>query len=131
MKTLGIKLLGYFSRFPGLRLRLLPLEALLLFGSLLSLWVLGSRWMQNNMPLSGSIDPNIWLLILLSMICFVALTTFCGLLLQRIWQRLGLPAVTILVSQFNTLAPWQQLGFFYCSFALLLLSAIGCLIAIC
>ena len=131
MKTLGIKLLDLFSRIPGLRPRLLPLEAVLLFGLLLSLWVLGNRWMQNNIPLSGTIDPNIWLLILLSLICFVALTGFCGLLLQRVWHSLGLPAPSTLVSQFNTLAPWQQLGFYYFSFALLLLSAIGCLIAIC
>jgi hypothetical protein len=131
MKTLGIKLLGFFSRIPGSRLRLLPLEAILLLGMLLSLWVLGNRWIQNNMPLSGTIDPNIWLLILLSLICFVALTAFCGLLLQRAWHSAGLPSLSNLVSQFNTLAPWQQLGVYYFSFALLLLSAIGCLIAIC
>jgi len=131
MKILGIKLLGFFNRIPSLRPQYLLLEGLLLFGSLLSLWVLGNRWMQHNIPLSGTIDPNIWLLILLSMICFIAIFSCCGLVLQRVWQRSGLPALSTLVSHFNTLAPWQQLGFYYFSFALLLLSAIGCLIAIC
>jgi len=131
MKTLGIKLLGYINRLPGVKPRLLPLELGLFLGLLLSLWLLGNRWMQHNMPFSGSIDPNIWLLILLSLICFVAMTMLCGLIMQRVWQHLGLPAISILVSQFKTLAPWQQLGFYYCSFALLLLSAIGCLNAIC
>lgn len=131
MKTLGIKIIGYINRIPRPGLRLLPVELLLLSGLLLSLWVMGNRWMQNNMPLSGSIDPNIWLLILLSLICFVMLSGFCGLLMQRLWQSLALPPLSTLVSQFNTLAPWQQLGFYYFSFALLLLSAIGCLNAIC
>jgi hypothetical protein len=131
MKTIGIKIKHYLTRLPGPDLRLLPLELLLLFGFLLSVWVMVTRWMEINMPLSGSIDPNIWLLILLSMICFLAFTGLCGLLMQRLWHSLALPPLSDLVSQFNALAPWQQLGFYYCSFALLLLSAIGCLNAIC
>jgi hypothetical protein len=131
MKTIGIKLLGLFSRYSLSGLRLLGLEATLLFSLLLSLWLLGNRYMQNNFPLSGSLDPNIFLLILLSLICFLSLTALCWLMLHRIWMSLRLPSPALMVSQFNTLALWQQLGFYCFCFALFLLSAVGCLIAIC
>lgn len=131
MKTIGIKLLGIIARIPGIRVRLLSLEVILLLGLLISGWLLGNRWMQNNMPLAGTLDPNIWLLILLSLICFVLITSLSAFIMQRIWISLGLPRLSALLSQFNSLALWQQLGFYYFCFALILLSAIGCLNAIC
>jgi hypothetical protein len=131
MKTLGLKLLGIFARFPLSGLRLLYLEAILLFSLLLSFWVLGNRWMQQNYPLGGSLDPNIWLLILLSIICFLSITVLCWFILQRTWLGLGLPEPSLLLSQFKSLALWQQLAFYCFFFALFLCTAIGCLIAIC
>ena len=87
--------------------------------------------MQILYPLSGSLDQNIWLLIILSMICFLTITGLCWWLLQRFWQSLGLPAFSKLVSQFNSLESWQQLGLYLFCFALLLFTAIGSLVAIC
>jgi hypothetical protein len=106
-------------------------EAIMLFGLLLLLWISGNHWMQIMYPLSGSLDQNIWLLIVLSLICFVTITGICWWLLQRFWLSLGLPAFTQLLSQFKSLELWQQLGLYLFCFALLLFTAVGCLVAIC
>lgn len=79
----------------------------------------------------GTIDQSIWLLVLLALICFLLLLGFCWWLLGRFWSALGLPQFQEMVSQFNDLVLWQQLGFYYASFALLLLAGVGCLAAIC
>lgn len=111
--------------------RILFDEAIMLFGLLLLLWISGNHWMQILYPLSGSLDQNIWLLIILSMICFLMIIAVCWWLLQRFWLSMGLPACAHLVSQFKSLELWQQLGFFLFCFALLLFTAVGSLVAIC
>jgi hypothetical protein len=111
--------------------RLLFDEGILFFGLLLLLWISGNHWMPALYPQTGSLDQNIWLLIILSMICFLAITGICWWLLQRFWLALELPPFTTMVSQFKSLAPWQQLGFYLFCFAVLLFSAVGSLAAIC
>jgi hypothetical protein len=102
----------------------------LLFGLLLISWPLLQRWVMRSDPTMGFIDPNIWLLMLLSLICFLVVTGLCWWLIQRFWMSLGLPGLDNMVLQFKQLALWQQLGFYWASFGLLLLAAVGVLAAV-
>lgn len=102
----------------------------LLAAILLLLWPISQRLVMGGDPSIGFVDPNIWLLILLSLICFMAVIGLCWWVLQSFWLSLGLPGLSSLVSQFKTLESWQQLSFFWSSFALLLLTMLGVLTAI-
>lgn len=97
---------------------------------LLLVWSLGHRLLVSADPTIGFIDPNIWLLLLLGLIAFLVTTALCWWLVQRFWMSLGLPALGNMVSQFRELPLWQQLGFYWGSFGLLLLAAVGVLMAI-
>ncbi|MBB5438152.1 hypothetical protein HDC92_001827 [Pedobacter sp. AK017] len=98
---------------------------------LLLLWPLLQHWLMRSDPTVGYVDPNIWLLVLLSLICFLIVTGLCWWLLQRFWMSLGLPTLGNMVVQFKKMESWRQLGFYFASFCLLLLAAVGCLSAIC
>jgi hypothetical protein len=103
----------------------------LVFIALLALWFLVPGWLRHLDQRSGSIDQSIWLLIILSMICFLMIVGISWWLLSRFWRLLKLPSLKFMVSQFNTLTLWQQLSFYWGSFALFLLAALGCLSVIC
>ena len=98
---------------------------------LIMLWPVATRLISNGDATAGYLDPSIWLLVLMSVICFLALVGLCWWLLDRIWGSLDLPNLKDLVLQFKDLQLCYQLGFFWASFALLLLAAVGCLTAIC
>ncbi|MHA4896274.1 hypothetical protein ACXZ1K_16090 [Pedobacter sp. PWIIR3] len=100
----------------------------------ISLWLLlhNIPWANFSIdPTAGYIDPTIWMLILISLLCVPILVGISALLLTQLWKLIGLPAPTNIVSQFNALPSWQKLKFLFASYALLLLAGIGCLIAIC
>lgn len=113
-------LAGISTNYPGLLLTL----------ALIILWPLTQYLVVNNDPTIGQIDPNIWLLLLFSLICFLLLLGITWWLLGQIWAKLGLPVLNDMVSQFNNLQLWQQLGFYWASLCLLLLVAVGVLNAI-
>jgi len=102
----------------------------LLFGLLLLLWPLLQQQLSQADETIGYIDPNIWLLILLSLISFMILTGMSWWLLHQFWTSLGLPELGTMVLQFNNLALWQQLGFYWLAFVSLLLAAVGVLTAV-
>jgi len=106
-------------------------EIVLLLVTLIMLWPVAARLISNGDATAGYVDPSIWLLVLMSVICFLALVGLCWWLLDRLWESLELPDLKNLVLQFKNLQLWYQLGFFWASFALLLLAAVGCLTAIC
>jgi hypothetical protein len=93
-------------------------------------WITLQRIIQSGDVSVGVIDPSIWLLFLLSLICFVTVTGLSFWMLKRFAVVMGLPAVGKLIVQFNSLELWQQLGFYWASFALLLLAGVGSLSAI-
>lgn len=103
----------------------------LVFGGLLLSWLLMPGAIRQFDPASGGVDPAIWLLILLSLLAFFMLSAWCWWLLRRFWESLGLPRLELMVLQFKSLELWQQLGFYWLSFALLLLASVMCLAAIC
>ena len=102
----------------------------LLLGLLLLLWPLLQDYIMRGGPTVAYLDPNIWLLVLLSLICFLITIGLCWWLLQQFWTSIGLPSIGDMVLQFKQLSGWQQLGFYWGSFGFLLLAAVGVLIAI-
>lgn len=108
-----------------------PLEIYLLQALLFLFWLVLPVLLRNADATVGSIDQSIWLLILLALICFLLMLGFCWWLLARFWRAMGLPRFNDMVSHFKDLALWQQLGFYYAAFAVLLLAGVGCLAAIC
>jgi hypothetical protein len=93
-------------------------------------WITVQRVLQSGDVSIAVIDPSIWLLVLLSLICFVTVTGISFWILKRFAVVMGLPTVGNLIVQFNSLELWQQLGFYWASFALLLLAGVGSLSAI-
>ncbi|WP_161603028.1 hypothetical protein [Pedobacter arcticus] len=109
--------------------RIHPIEQYLFV--LLLLWFVIPYLIYPLDPTAALPDVGIWSLILLSIIVFLMLLLLSTYLFKRMIKWLGLPAFDRLVSQFKTLTLWEQYVFYWASFALLLLAAIGCLIAIC
>ncbi len=102
----------------------------LFFGLLPLLWFAMPHFIGLFDPSAGAIDPGIWQLILLSLICFLLVMALCWWLFKQFWQHLGLPPIEDMVLQFYTLASWQQQKLYWASFALLLFVAIGVLSAV-
>lgn len=103
-------------------------HALVFFLALL--WPIGQAMLLQSDPTRGTIDPNIWLLLLMGLIAFIVTVVLCWWLLQQFWLGTGLPVPSMMVSQFYTLELWQQLSFLLASFALLLLTVLGIFSAI-
>jgi hypothetical protein len=106
-------------------------ETLLVFCLLLLLWFTGPEILHYFDATAGSIDPSVWLLIVLGLIAFMMVMTLSWWLHNRFWVCLGLPHLNELVLHFKSMEPWQQLSFYVACFALLLLAATGSLMAIC
>jgi hypothetical protein len=104
---------------------------LVLLALLLLLWWSAPFWMYRLDPTAALADPGLWSLLLLGIIAFLLLLGICRLVLESFWDLLGLPPVEEMVLQFKELELWQQLAFYWASFALLLLAATVCLAAIC
>ncbi|WP_316746918.1 hypothetical protein [Pedobacter gandavensis] len=102
-----------------------------IFMLLMFLWTFGPIVLRGMDDTTGTIDQSIWLLVLLSIISFLLLTGLAWWILNQAWMAIGLPAISLMVLQFNTLLLWQQVRLFLASFGLLLLAATGCLIALC
>ena len=115
----------------GLSQKTLSHLGYLVFGGLLLLWLLMPGLIRQYDPASGGVDPAIWLLILLGILAFLMAMALSWWLLQSCWLNLGLPHLGSMVLQFKNLALWQQLGFYWLSFALLLLVCTICIAAIC
>jgi len=102
----------------------------LLFVLLLLLWFTVPPFISLFDPAAGMIDPGIWQLILLSLICFLLIIALCWWLIRQFWQHLGLPHIKDMVTQFRTLTSWQQQKLYWVSFVLLLFLAAAVLSAI-
>jgi len=69
-------------------------------------------------------------LVLLSLICFLGMVFLSWWLLSRFWLVFNLPSLGGMVSRFNEMDLWRQLGFYWLCYVSLLLAAVGCLIAV-
>lgn len=96
------------------------------------LWPLVQHMVLSYDAAAGYIDPgNMVLLVAAALISYLMVLLLSGWLLRRGLAALGLPGLGIMVLQFKKLELWQQLGFYWASFALLLLAAVLCMAAIC
>nr|WP_068893084.1 hypothetical protein [Pedobacter panaciterrae] len=96
------------------------------------LWPFAQQMVFSFDETAGYIDPgNMVLLVLMSLITFVVIVVLSGWILKRFLAAQNLPGVGIMVLQFKKLELWQQLGFYWASFALLLLAAAMSVMAIC
>jgi hypothetical protein len=121
-----------FQRIPeGYKLSLQAAEPSLLFTSLVLLWFFVPQWIQGNDQTLGIVDQSMWVLVVLSLISFMLINAISWWLLKHFITGVGLPTINKMVLQFKSLESWQQLSFYWASFALLLLVAMGCLLAIC
>jgi hypothetical protein len=131
MKNLHLKLPDWLMLQISTATVLKKAEPLLLFLIFLTVWAFAPGWLRMADETVGNVDQSIWLLVLLSLICFLLIFALCWWLVQRFWVLAGLPPFLLMVSQFNTLQLWQQLSFYWLSFVTLLLAAMGSLMAIC
>jgi len=96
---------------------------------LMLLWCLVTNFFSSP-EFSAGINQSIPIMIVLALITFLILLYLCYWLLERYWQRVGLPGIEIMVLQFKKMCGWQQLGFYWLSLLLLVLTGLGCLAAI-
>lgn len=93
---------------------------------LLLLWGLVTNWFSSP-EFSAGINQSVPIMIVIALITFLILLHLCYWLLERFWQRAGLPGIEIMVLQFKKLSGWVQLGFYWLCFALLILAGLACL----
>jgi hypothetical protein len=117
MKTLNFKM--------PLRLRAKEIELGLLGLVMVLTWFTLPKLIAGNDATAGYIDQSIWLLVLLSLMSFLLTVGLCWWLLHRFWVNMGLPGLNGMVLNFQDLKLWQQLGFYFACFAVLLLAAVG------
>ncbi|WP_051666140.1 hypothetical protein [Pedobacter sp. R20-19] len=122
MKTLILKLrAANFSNLPEI--------AFVSFLAILT-WNTLARVLLHFDSTTALPDPGIWQMVYLSALLFIGWLLLAWYLIHYFWHRLGLVSLIHLISHFNTLALWQQLGFYWASFALFLLAGIACLAAV-
>lgn len=117
MKTLNFKMPMKFSA-KDIELGLIGLIMLLA-------WFILPKLIASSDATAGYIDQSIWLLVLLSLMSFLLTVALCWWLLQRFWLGMGLPGLNSMVLNFQDLRLWEQLGFYFACFAVLLLAAVG------
>jgi len=96
------------------------------------LWPFAQQMVFSFDETAGYINPgSMALLVLISLITFIVIVVLSGWLLQRFLAAQNLPGMGVMVLQFKKLELWQQLGFYWASFALLLLAAAMSVMAVC
>ena len=105
-------------------------KTVLLFVILVLAWPVVQSAVGSWDSTSGYVDPSILVLVVLALICFFGMVFLSWWLLSRFWAMFGLPRFGGMVLQFNEMALWRQLGFYWLCYALLLLAGVGCLVAV-
>jgi hypothetical protein len=105
-------------------------RVVVLFVILVLMWPMVQQQLFKFDRTVGYVDPSILVLILIGLICFLGLIGLCWWLFQRFLLVYELPGIGSLVLRFNELRLWVQLGFYFACYALLLLTAVGCLVAV-
>ena len=103
----------------------------LVFGFVLLVYVAVRSMLTRVDPSAVAGIEAVWLLVVISGMVFLGIVFGCWWLLNRFLVAMGLPEIRFMVLQFKGLMVWQQLGFYLCLFGLLVLAAVGCLIAVC
>jgi hypothetical protein len=96
---------------------------------LMVLWGVVTRFWSSP-EMTAGINESVPLMVVLALIGFLILLELCWWLLNRFWNRVGLPGLEVLVFYYRRMEVWQQVMFYWASFALLLLAGVGCLAAV-
>jgi hypothetical protein len=96
---------------------------------LMVLWGMVTEFWSSP-EMTAGINEGVPLMVVLALISFLVLLELVWWLLNRFWNRLGLPGLEVLVIYYRRMEVWQQVGLYWLSFALLLVSAVGCLAAV-
>lgn len=107
------------------------LKGITLFIILLLLWALEPPFLERLDDDAANIIQSVWLLVVLSLICFMLVITICWWLLKHFWKEMGMVSTKALVVQFKQLTVWQQIMIYWATYALMAFTAVGCLLAIC
>ncbi|MES2826710.1 MAG: hypothetical protein V4687_01080 [Bacteroidota bacterium] len=95
------------------------------------LYFLLQQTLQKIDPAAGYVDPSMLSLVIIGMFCFQLIFSLSLWIHKKFWSAIGLPDDYNFLSHFKQLSSCQQFVFYFASFALLVLAAVGCLIAIC
>jgi hypothetical protein len=96
---------------------------------LMVLWGVVTRFWSSP-EMTAGINESVPLMVVISLISFLILLELVWWLLNRFWLRVGLPGLEVLVIYYRRMEVWQQVMFYWVSFALLLLAGVGCLAAV-
>lgn len=96
---------------------------------LMMLWSVVTHFFSSE-EFSAGINKSVPIMIVIGLITFLILLYLSWWLLERFWERVGLPGIGTMVVQYKEMLIWQQLGFYWLSFALVLLAGLGCLAAV-
>lgn len=123
MKNLILK--GFWGVF---KLKYVEYVLLIVIAGLV--WISAPRIFQLPLGNSEEVATSIGLMLLLALIGFLLAVGLVVWLVQRFCILLGLPAVEELVYDFKSLRLWEQLGFYFGLFAVLLLAAVGVIVGV-
>ena len=120
--------LSFITPFKGRSFK--SIEGYLLGTILVLTWFTVPRLLRYFDSTVGVVDQSIWMLVVLSLLSFLMVVGMSWYMVSWSWKSLGLPDVRVMVLQFKDLELWVQLGFFFASFALLVLAGVGALSAV-
>lgn len=127
MNTLIIKKWRYSHHFMGFKI--FPIYHLLTV--LLLMLYFAPQLIYQSDPTAALPDAGIYMLLLLGFLLYFLVLLLVYFLWRWGLKHLGLPAISLMVSQFNLLSTWQQFVVYWASFALLLWGIVSCLALIC
>jgi hypothetical protein len=100
-----------------------------LLGVLMVLWVLVTMFWSSP-EMSTGINESVPLMVVLGLISLLVLLELAWWVFNRFWLRVGLPGIEVIAIYYRRMEVWQQVMFYWASFALVLLAGVGCLAAI-
>jgi hypothetical protein len=100
-----------------------------LLGMLMVLWVLVTVFWSSP-EMSTGINESVPLMVVLGLISLLVLLEMAWWVFNRFWLRVGLPGIEVMAIYYRRMEVWQQVMFYWASFALVLLAGVGCLAAI-
>jgi hypothetical protein len=98
---------------------------------LATVWLLTPKLIHFFYPLAGLLDAGILQLIVLALVCWLLVLSFALLMSKHIYQHFTLLLAQDHLATLTSLTSWQQHVLYLAFYAVLVLSATGCLIAIC
>ena len=117
------------QRVPTFFKNIVLLKWLLLL--LATMWLVTPKLIHFFYPLAGMLDAGILQLIVVALVCWLLVLSCAMLMSKRAYLHFTLLVAENQFTTLTSLTPWQQHVLYLAFYAVLVLSATGCLIAIC